>query len=252
MARRLINQNRRAEWAEQNRLQSRLIAGSTVRHAREIAATMQAMAQDFERSGNLHVQDEHQRRIARLLRADYGTSITTFADRILDGAKSIHGRMWRKDRADVYDRIEMEFLQQRGGEQIAEDISRTTRDQVMAMASRGRRDGMGQDEIARMIGNRVGVVSRARAGMIARTEIHSASVFASHEAAVDTGLPLEKDWLAASDARDDHAAADDGRSIPMDELFEVGGERLRYPGDPSGSAENVINCRCQEGHVVLD
>ena len=26
--------------------------------------------------------------------------------------------------------------------------------------------------------------------------------------------------------------------------FLVGGEQLLYPGDPAGSSENVINCRC--------
>jgi len=32
----------------------------------------------------------------------------------------------------------------------------------------------------------------------------------------------------------------------------VGGERLMYPGDPSGSAENVINCRCAVGHIPVE
>ena len=30
----------------------------------------------------------------------------------------------------------------------------------------------------------------------------------------------------------------------LDGEFIVGGEALSYPGDPKGSADNVINCRC--------
>ena len=32
----------------------------------------------------------------------------------------------------------------------------------------------------------------------------------------------------------------------MDEPFEVDGEQLMYPGDPAGSAGNIINCQCIE------
>jgi hypothetical protein len=30
----------------------------------------------------------------------------------------------------------------------------------------------------------------------------------------------------------------------MDATFDVGGEALLYPGDPSGSAANTVQCRC--------
>jgi hypothetical protein len=33
-------------------------------------------------------------------------------------------------------------------------------------------------------------------------------------------------------------------AIPIDDFFDVGGEKLKYPGDPRGSAGNVIQCRC--------
>lgn len=62
----------------------------------------------------------------------------------------------------------------------------------------------------------------------------------------DVGVQLEKAWVFVSDerTREDHAAMDSGDYIPLDEDFDVGGEAMEYPGDPSGSAENVINCRC--------
>mgnify|MGYP001804312122 CR=1 FL=1 len=36
----------------------------------------------------------------------------------------------------------------------------------------------------------------------------------------------------------------DGVRVGKDEDFDVQGEKLAYPGDPKGSAANVINCRC--------
>jgi SPP1 gp7 family putative phage head morphogenesis protein len=87
-----------------------------------------------------------------------------------------------------------------------------------------------------------------RATTIARTEVVSASNRAGHEAAgalQDSGTQLEKVWLATEDARtrDDHADAD-GQTVGYDEPFVVGGEECDYPGDPSLSPEQSVNCRC--------
>jgi hypothetical protein len=52
-------------------------------------------------------------------------------------------------------------------------------------------------------------------------------------------------WNAMDDdrTRDAHADAD-GQEVGVDEAFDVGGEELMYPGDPAGSDENTLNCRC--------
>jgi hypothetical protein len=56
---------------------------------------------------------------------------------------------------------------------------------------------------------------------------------------------LDKTWVAVLDnqTRPEHAFAD-GQSVDINESFDVGGEELEYPGDPNGSAGNIINCRC--------
>ena len=58
-------------------------------------------------------------------------------------------------------------------------------------------------------------------------------------------VSMRKTWRAIHDhrVRASHKNAD-GQSVPLDGLFSVGGEELMYPGDPSGSAANVMNCRC--------
>lgn len=62
---------------------------------------------------------------------------------------------------------------------------------------------------------------------------------------VHTPEPLMKEWVATSDERTRmaHRLAD-GQIVPINEPFNVGMEKLMYPGDPIGSAANVINCRC--------
>lgn len=54
-----------------------------------------------------------------------------------------------------------------------------------------------------------------------------------------------KRWVTVHDdhVRAAHAAAD-GQEVPIGSAFLVGGEPLAYPGDPRGSAHNVVNCRC--------
>lgn len=86
-----------------------------------------------------------------------------------------------------------------------------------------------------------------RSEVIARTEVIRASNYGSQQAAVATGLNLEKRWLATMDdrVRPEHSAAH-GQAVPLTSAYEVGGERLMYPGDPAGSAENTIQCRCTE------
>jgi hypothetical protein len=59
-----------------------------------------------------------------------------------------------------------------------------------------------------------------------------------------------KTWLTSGDTevRDSHISAGMkyAEGIPLEQPFEVGGELLMYPGDPAGSAANIINCRCLE------
>jgi len=112
------------------------------------------------------------------------------------------------------------------------------------------RRGNDEDEPPRVLARRIraethGEIGKHRAQRIARTETHVAAMFGSNAAAEATGLDLDKEWGATEDARTRlaHSIAD-GETVAKDADFIVGGERLRYPGDPHGSAGNIINCRC--------
>ena len=96
-----------------------------------------------------------------------------------------------------------------------------------------------------------------RATRIARTETTGAYNAATLEAArieaEETGTEMHKAWVCTTDARtrDSHFAAD-GQRVALDEPFQVGGHRLRYPGDPQGPASETVNCRCTILELAAD
>lgn len=65
-------------------------------------------------------------------------------------------------------------------------------------------------------------------------------------------IRLEKSWNAILDSRtrETHAEAD-GQTVGINDSFLVGGEQLKYPRDPSGSAANTMRCRCVAEHSVI-
>lgn len=110
--------------------------------------------------------------------------------------------------------------------------------------SRGIASGLSYNDIARNINN-VSKSGLYNAQRITRTEGHriqQSSTRDAQYAAKAKGADVVKQWDAAMDSatRDSHAAVD-GEIRELDEKFSNG---LRYPGDPSGPASEVINCRC--------
>lgn len=110
--------------------------------------------------------------------------------------------------------------------------------------SRGIATALSYDEIARNI-NRRYWIGINKSQTIARTEGHRVSQIATYEAqkgAKAAGCSIVKQWDATMDSRtrDSHAKVD-GEIREIEEPFSNG---LMFPGDPNGSAAEVINCRC--------
>lgn len=84
-----------------------------------------------------------------------------------------------------------------------------------------------------------------KAVRIARTEGHRIQTTATMDTmynAKERGADVVKQWDATLDGltRESHVAVD-GEIRELDEAFSNG---LDYPGDPSGGAAEVVNCRC--------
>lgn len=110
--------------------------------------------------------------------------------------------------------------------------------------SRGIASGLTYRDIARNIGN-VSGAPLSRAKTIARTEGHRIQQTSARDAqysAKAKGADIVKQWDAALDGRtrDSHRMVD-GEIRELDEKFSNG---LMFPGDPSGGAAEVVNCRC--------
>lgn len=83
-----------------------------------------------------------------------------------------------------------------------------------------------------------------RAERVARTNVIAVNNASAQDVYTENGVE-KHEWLATNDdrTRDDHAEAD-GQVVGINEPFDIGGESLMYPGDPAGSADETINCRC--------
>lgn len=96
--------------------------------------------------------------------------------------------------------------------------------------------------------------SAIRAARTACTEAENAGRQAAAEELEKMGVIMYKRWVSTPDARTrpEHTHAD-GQSVPCDEPFEVGGEKLMFPGDKSlgASGWNLYNCRCRRSDEIM-
>ena len=145
--------------------------------------------------------------------------------------------------SDYQDAI-LAWVGEYAGERIV-GITQTSQNLMARIIQQAFDEGLSIDQAKRLINSKFPQYSIARSEIIARTEIVSASNLGSITAARATGLTLNKTWLATRDnrTRDDHASAD-GQTVQMNGKFVVGGEEMEYPGDPTASPANVIQCRC--------
>lgn len=91
---------------------------------------------------------------------------------------------------------------------------------------------------------------------IARTEVTTATNHAANEAGVNAGIVLEKIWVSSRNNRTRRKPRDqwdhfhmDGKTVGQFDKFIMTSmkgivDQMDYPGDPKGSAGNVINCNC--------
>ena len=88
-------------------------------------------------------------------------------------------------------------------------------------------------------------VSKERALLIAQNESNTVYNHKDYTDAITQGKKY-KTWYAELDDRTRPAHVEvDSMRIPIDELFPVGEDLMRYPHDwENGSPENLINCRC--------
>lgn len=150
------------------------------------------------------------------------------------------------------------YLAQKGGEQIVLIDNYTkewVRSTVTAATQQAAELGLGTDDIANLMRDKWGELSKNRALRIAQTEMNAAANYGAMEAAIAAGM-TRKFWITAGDIRvrpgkkprpgDANHQRLNGETVEIGERFSNG---LMRPSEAGGPAGEVINCRCQMGFL---
>ena len=120
--------------------------------------------------------------------------------------------------------------------------------QITAQVTSGILQGESIKSLADRLNNNIPDMNRTSAIRAARTAVTGAQNAGrqdSYHAAKEMGIKLKKRWLATLDGRTRHEhAVLDGQAVDEDKPFKVDGYEIMYPGDPSGPAHLIYNCRC--------
>lgn len=139
----------------------------------------------------------------------------------------------------------LDFLDKYLLDKVVLPISQTTIKIVDDLLTRALNNGWGVEQTVKELEDTE--LSKSRARTIVRTETVRATNFAQMVQADQSPYEVEKMWIAIEDVRTrlshSHAGVD-GERVGLYEQYSNG---LYFPGDPRGSAKEVINCRCTQG-----
>jgi hypothetical protein len=138
--------------------------------------------------------------------------------------------------------------------QFIQNITETTKNDLLKVLEKGTEENLSLDEIIRNI-RALGILP-VRARTIARTEIVRAANVGHRIGARSFPYEVNKKWLSATDHRTRHSHMLINKQVVDEEgLFKVAiykGDKptgsfdeMNAPGDPNASAANSINCRCR-------
>lgn len=144
---------------------------------------------------------------------------------------------------DILDPNVIAFMEEFGAQRIV-GISDTTKQAVRKTLVQGREAGEGTFDLMKRIRLEMENATRARAKVIAETEITNASGFARQEAMTNAGVDF-KQWLATPDShtRDTHRRMGGQIKRVGEPFVSPSGAKGQGPGQFSSKAENIY-CRC--------
>lgn len=142
--------------------------------------------------------------------------------------------------------------------QDSEKITTYTREVIRNVLSDAALSGASINDIVRALSSN-SELSTMRARRIARTEVVTSANGAAIIQAQETGVPMNKVWLAVNDKRTRHSHRNvDNQTVPLDTPFNVNGTQMMQPGvrdQPNGlkvPASEVVNCRCTVAFEVIE
>lgn len=184
---------------------------------------------------------------------------TCYEDGFIGTVFDMHGQkvplMMPLDQTKMVRAIQLESKISKGlYTKLGEDVT-TLKKRITAEVTRSISTGTSYAQCAKRLAGQT-KIGYNKSVRIARTEGHRIQTTAAMDAmeqAKDRGADVVKQWDATLDdvTRESHMAVD-GEIRELDEPFSNG---LMFPGDPSGGAAEVVNCRCallQRARWALD
>ncbi len=133
--------------------------------------------------------------------------------------------------------------------QVQSDLTETTRRLIREALAEAYNSGLAGNPLINYLKKKAQVISRNRAKVISRTETTTianvAKELGAREWLTAQGETGYKQWVGRNDKRERHThRAVNDKIIPMDGLFDLGGEQCSRPGDLVLSAKERVQCRC--------
>lgn len=198
------------------------------------------------------MQQDFVRRFTRV-NAVFGEKIFTDIDKI----KFVGRPITIKGAFEEFQLNSQLFISQLVADRVVK-VTKTTKKIIKNLISNGFNEGLSNREIAKKIIKAGEVTNIKRALRIARTETHTVAVNSMQEGVKSSRIKVEEEWVSSIDERtrgreegefkhiQTFPRGANGERIKQGDMFVGTGERLAFPGDPNGSAGNIIFCRCIE------
>jgi len=124
-------------------------------------------------------------------------------------------------------------------------ISETTMAYVVEELALAEKENWTTEQLTQALIRKLGDFAGWRCRQIARTETAKVENGFQVEGYKQNEYITKKIWICSfvPESREAHMEAD-SQEVSLDEDFIVGGEAMSYPGDPRGSAGEVVNCLC--------
>ena len=207
------------------------------------------------------ISDKSLKKTIKQLHTSLGTKMALIAEKdVKKGTKGISYLEIKSTKTILFAYVILRYLETKGLDQLAGDITDTTKEQIRNFLIKGQEQNLTMPEIIALL--RTSGITNYRAELIARTETARSANIGSMVGAMSTGLVTVKEWIAAKDNRTRRIPRDandhlhmDGVQLPIDAKFVVPAksyiDNMLHPGDSTAHAGNVCNCRCTLGYEAV-
>lgn len=244
----------------------KLYANALKQYSPKFKKELQNQVNTYCRTQNFNaISDKALKKTIYKLHLAMGTKMAQISESAVKrSVKGVYVPMeYKSQKTDAFQYAIIQLLQNDGLDQLAADITDTTKEQIRRFLIQSAEKNYTLPETIALL--RTSGITDYRAELIARTETGRAANIGSMVGATSTGLVTIKEWISARDNRTRREPRDhtdhlnmDGVKLPMEKQFQVpnnqvglGYELMDHPCDSKASAANVCNCRCTLGYEAV-